>query len=46
MLSRMPTTSVQEETRNAARTLLEGVQAKRSGAFVAAGEDLSQPRQK
>jgi multimeric flavodoxin WrbA len=39
-------TAVQEETRNAARTLLEGLQAKRSGTFVAAGEDLNQPRQK
>jgi hypothetical protein len=32
--------------RNAARTLLEGVRAKRAGLFVTAGETLSQPRQK
>jgi multimeric flavodoxin WrbA len=38
--------SIQEEVRNAARTLLEGVQAKRSGKFVSAGENLVQPRQK
>jgi multimeric flavodoxin WrbA len=39
-------TAIQEEVRNAARTLLEGVMAKRSGQFVAAGEELSSPRQK
>jgi multimeric flavodoxin WrbA len=38
--------AVQEEVRNAARTLLEGVKAKRSGRWVTAGENLSQPRQK
>ena len=39
-------TEIQEEVRNAARTLLEGVMAKRSGQFVAPGEELSSPRQK
>ena len=39
-------TAIQEEVRNAARTLLEAVTAKRSGQFVAAGEELSPPRQK
>jgi hypothetical protein len=38
--------AVQEEVRNAARTLLEGVRAKRSGRWVMAGESLPQPRQK
>jgi multimeric flavodoxin WrbA len=38
--------AVQEEVRNAARTLLEGVQAMRSGKLVNAGEHLSHPRQK
>jgi multimeric flavodoxin WrbA len=38
--------AIQEEVRNAARTLLEGVKAKRSGLLVAAGGSLSQPRQK
>jgi hypothetical protein len=38
--------AVQEEVRNAARTLLEGVKAKRSGRWVTAGETLTQPRQK
>jgi multimeric flavodoxin WrbA len=38
--------AIQEEVRNAARTLLKGVQAKRSGRWVTAGENLSQPRQK
>jgi multimeric flavodoxin WrbA len=38
--------AVQEEVRNAARTLLEGVKAKRAGLFVTAGETLSQPREK
>jgi multimeric flavodoxin WrbA len=37
---------LQEEVRNAARTLLEAVQAKRAGKQVAAGEKLRQPRQK
>jgi multimeric flavodoxin WrbA len=38
--------ALQEEVRNAARTLLEGVRAKIAGKFVAAGEDLQLPRQK
>jgi multimeric flavodoxin WrbA len=37
---------VQEEVRNAARTLLEGVRAKRAGLWVDAGSNLRQPRQK
>ena len=39
-------TAIQEEVRNAARTLLEAVQARRSGHLVSAGDDLHQPRQK
>jgi multimeric flavodoxin WrbA len=39
-------TALQEEVRNAARTLLEGVEAKLSGKLVSAGEELRQPRQK
>src|SRR6266487_554128 len=38
--------AVQEEVRNAARTLLEAVRAKLEGKFVTAGEDLREPRQK
>jgi multimeric flavodoxin WrbA len=38
--------AIQEEVRNAARTLLEAVQARRSGNLVSAGNDLEQPRQK
>ena len=38
--------AVQEEVRNAARALLEAVQAKRAGKLVCAGERLQQPRQK
>ena len=38
--------AVREEVRNAARTLLEAVIAKRKGRMTAAGEDLKQPRQK
>ncbi|MBZ6076133.1 flavodoxin family protein [Microvirga sp. WGZ8] len=38
--------AVQEEVRNAARTLLEAVHDKRKGAFLAAGRDLQPPRQK
>ncbi len=38
--------AIQEEVRNAARTLLEAVQARRSGHLVSAGNDLEQPRQK
>ena len=37
---------VQEEVRNAARTLLEAVQARRAGRLVSAGSQLEQPRQK
>jgi multimeric flavodoxin WrbA len=38
--------ALQEEVRNAARTLREAVQEKRAGRLVAAGSDLRQPRQK
>jgi multimeric flavodoxin WrbA len=38
--------AVQEEVRNAARTLIEAVRAKRTGRLVTAGEELEQPRQK
>jgi multimeric flavodoxin WrbA len=38
--------AIQDEVRNAARTLLEAVVAKRSGWLVAAGEGLPEPRQK
>jgi multimeric flavodoxin WrbA len=38
--------AIQEEVRNAARTLLEAVRAKLEGKFVTAGGDLRQPRQK
>jgi multimeric flavodoxin WrbA len=38
--------AIQEEVRNAARTLLEAVQARRSGHLVSAGDDLPQVRQK
>jgi multimeric flavodoxin WrbA len=39
-------TAIQEEVRNAARTLLEGVQKNLAGQFAIAGERLRQPRQK
>jgi multimeric flavodoxin WrbA len=39
-------TAFQEEVRNAARALLEGIERKRDGTFVAAGADLQPPRQK
>ncbi len=39
-------TAIQEEVRNAARALLEGVKAKRAGRMTNAGENLRQPRQK
>jgi hypothetical protein len=39
-------TALQEEVRNAARTLLEGVKAKLSGKLTNAGEELKPPRQK
>jgi multimeric flavodoxin WrbA len=38
--------AVQEEVRNAARTLLEAVTAQREGRMPAAGADLAPPRQK
>ena len=38
--------AVQEEVRNAARTLLEGVRRTLAGTFVTAGEHLRPPRQK
>lgn len=38
--------ALQDEIRNAARTLLEAVRAKREGRMMAAGENLKQPRQK
>jgi multimeric flavodoxin WrbA len=38
--------AIQEEVRNAARTLLEAVRAKLEGKFITAGEDLREPRQK
>ena len=38
--------AIQEEVRNAARTLLEAVQARRAGRLVSAGNELEQPRQK
>jgi multimeric flavodoxin WrbA len=38
--------AVQEEVRNAARTLLEAVRATRGGKQVAAGRDLKPPREK
>ena len=37
---------VQEEVRNATRTLLEAVLAKKAGKLVTAGGSLEQPRQK
>jgi multimeric flavodoxin WrbA len=38
--------AIQDEVRNAARTLLEAVQARRAGRLVSAGNELDQPRQK
>ncbi|MGQ0558822.1 MAG: flavodoxin family protein [Sphingosinicella sp.] len=38
--------AIQEEVRNAARTLLEAVLARRSGHLVSPGQELEQPRQK
>jgi hypothetical protein len=37
---------LQDEVRNAARTLLKAVELKRDGQFVAAGEGLKEPRPK
>jgi multimeric flavodoxin WrbA len=39
-------TAFQEEVRNAARALVEGVVAKRAGLLAAAGADLAEPRRK
>jgi multimeric flavodoxin WrbA len=39
-------TALQEEVRNAARTLLEAVEGKLAGKLITAGENLRQPRQK
>ena len=36
--------AIQEEVRNAARLLLDGVKAKRSGQFAFAGEHGKEPR--
>jgi hypothetical protein len=38
--------ALQDEVRNAARTLLEAVRAKPEGTLITPGEDLRQPRQK
>jgi multimeric flavodoxin WrbA len=38
--------AIEEEVRNAARTLLEAVQGVRAGRLLAAGTELKQPRQK
>lgn len=38
--------AIQEETRNAARTLLEAVGAQRAGGLIAAGSELEAPRRK
>jgi multimeric flavodoxin WrbA len=38
--------AIQEEVRNAARTLVEAVKAKREGRWTSAGERLESPRQK
>jgi multimeric flavodoxin WrbA len=39
-------TDIQEEVRNAGRTLLEAVRGRLAGTFVTAGENLRPPRQK
>ncbi|WP_017957115.1 flavodoxin family protein [Rhizobium leguminosarum] len=39
-------TAIQEEVRNAARTLLEGITSRRNGKMVLAGRRLKQPREK
>jgi hypothetical protein len=39
-------THIQEEVRNAARTLLEAVRGKLAGPFLTTGESLRPPRQK
>jgi hypothetical protein len=38
--------AVQEEVRNAARTLLQAVKAQRAGKLIEAGEGLKEPRPK
>ena len=38
--------AIQEEVRNAARTLMQGVNGVREGRFTVAGQDLKAPRQK
>jgi multimeric flavodoxin WrbA len=38
--------AIQEEVRNAARTLAEAVRRKRAGGWISAGEELAPPRQK
>lgn len=38
--------AIQDEVRNAARTLLEAVQERRAGRLISAGADLKQPREK
>ena len=38
--------AIQEEVRNAARTLLEAVQARKAGKLISPGDELEQPRQK
>jgi hypothetical protein len=38
--------AIQDEVRNAARTLLEAVQARKAGKLISPGEELAQPRQK
>jgi hypothetical protein len=38
--------AIQQELRNAARTLLEAIQATRSGRLVSAGDTPAEPRQK
>lgn len=38
--------AIQEEVRNAARTLLEAVMAQRDGRLIAPGEGLREPRPK
>ncbi|MFC3711533.1 flavodoxin family protein [Sphingoaurantiacus capsulatus] len=39
-------TALHEEVRNVARTLLEGIRAKRDGKMITAGNELRQPRNK
>jgi multimeric flavodoxin WrbA len=38
--------AIQDEVRNAARTLLEAVQARKAGKLISPGDGLEQPRQK